>query len=138
MSTILLIDDYEPCLVTLAQVLEGAGYAVLATSSAIHGLLLATTGRDIDLVITDFTMPEMSGGELIAELRRFFRFMPVILLSGGHFPNCRADLHLAKGVAIEELLDHVSRLLRGGVSWKVKRPVRRLSQSLLTKPKSSA
>lgn len=64
-----------------AAVLESLGYEVATAASAAKALELVGT-RAVDLVVTDFRMPEMDGIQLIAELRARGFQMPVIMLSG--------------------------------------------------------
>jgi CheY-like chemotaxis protein len=60
-TTILCVDDYKPFLLMLAWTLQIQGYQVIAVTDPRQALVVATTGADVSLVITDFTMPHMSG-----------------------------------------------------------------------------
>jgi len=91
-TTILCVDDHEPALALLKFLLEAKGYEVILTTSPAKALIVATTGRDIQLVITDFTMPVMSGGELIQEIRRWRPEMPIILFTGA------SNIHGVRGI----------------------------------------
>ena len=115
MPTILVIDDYEPLLQMLAMKLEATGYQVIALSKPSDALLVATTGHDIDLVITDYTMPEMSGGELIAEIRRRRPEMPILILSGADHTPCGENVFVSKAAATwrRDLLEAITGLLGG-------------------------
>jgi two-component system, LuxR family, response regulator FixJ len=64
-----------------AAVLKSLGYEVATAASAEEALEIAGS-RAVDLVVTDFRMPEMDGKQLIAALRARGFQMPVILLSG--------------------------------------------------------
>jgi|ERR1035437_5355912 CheY-like chemotaxis protein len=115
-KTILLVDDYEPVLQTLAATLEASGFRVIATTKPSDALLIATTGHDVDLVVTDFTMPEMSGGELVREIHRRRSYLPIVMLSGAEPPcgsDCSVDAHVAKNGAMSQrnLLSAISSLL---------------------------
>lgn len=80
---ILLIDD-EQVLVDLGrQMLERLGYTVETQISSIDALALfrAEPSR-FDLVITDMTMPDMTGERLAMELMRIQPDIPVILCTG--------------------------------------------------------
>jgi CheY-like chemotaxis protein len=86
---ILFIDD-EPALVSMGKaLLERLGYAVVTETSSLEGLELFTRQPDrFDLVITDMTMPGMTGEGLAKELRRIRPDIPIILCSGfGHYLN---------------------------------------------------
>ena len=80
---ILFIDD-ELALVKLGhQILESLGYKVTTRTSSIEALELfkAQPGR-FDLVITDMTMPLMTGKELSAKLIKIRPDIPIILCTG--------------------------------------------------------
>ena len=55
---------YELYLHLVVETLEDAGYKVFGTSDPCHGLLIATTGNDVRLVITDYILPYISGERL--------------------------------------------------------------------------
>jgi PAS domain S-box-containing protein len=80
---VLYIDDDE-VMVTLADALLcGWGYRVTGLRRAGDALAaLRADPRKFDLVVTDFNMPEMSGLELLRELRAVNPGLPVILSSG--------------------------------------------------------
>lgn len=80
---ILVVDD-EDYIRQLAGVgLTRAGYEVLIATAGKQAVeLFAEHGDEIDLLITDLAMPEMSGEELIYQLRRTRPDLPVLLMSG--------------------------------------------------------
>jgi two-component system cell cycle sensor histidine kinase/response regulator CckA len=81
--TVLLVDDNEGVRVLSARVLEEAGYSVLEASTG-RGALDVLRAREqvVDLMITDVRMPQMSGGELAAEVKQLQPTMPVLFISG--------------------------------------------------------
>ena len=113
-AEILVIDDEEPIRSLLRTALEGAWYTVLEASNGREGLELCRH-HAVDLVITDITMPEMNGLELILELTVEFLNMKVIAMSGeqGHGNNLQvakllgARQTLQKPFSIEQLLNAV-------------------------------
>ncbi len=79
---ILLVDDEEP-IVELGQgVLRRLGYTVVAKRSGREALETFRKDGAFDLVITDQTMPEMTGVMLAAELLKLRPDLPVILCTG--------------------------------------------------------
>jgi len=80
---ILFIDD-EPALVSMGKAfLESLGYEVVTETSSREALALFIRQPDsFDLVITDMTMPEMTGERLAKELRRIRPDIPIILCTG--------------------------------------------------------
>ncbi len=81
MKTILLVDDEPDLLGVLADILERAGYAVIAQPDAESALSVLLNRTSIDLVITDLCLPGMSGSELVEVLRKALPAVPVILLT---------------------------------------------------------
>ena len=78
---ILLVDDNEPVARAGRWMLEALGYKVTTVHSGPDALEAFGTDT-FDLVITDQTMPEMSGSELATELRQLNPLLPIILVSG--------------------------------------------------------
>ena len=83
---ILFIDD-EPVIANLGkQTLESLGYDVVARNSSIEALELFKEKKDhFDLVITDMTMPHMTGEKLAEQLMQLRPDIPVILCTGFSF-----------------------------------------------------
>lgn len=78
--SILIVDDNVQRLLTLSALLESDGYDVLTCADSRQAeriLSLAT----VDLVVLDYFMPVMSGGELALGLRRNFPHIPIVLYS---------------------------------------------------------
>jgi len=83
---ILFIDD-EPVIINLSkQILESLGYDVVARNSSIEALELFKENKDrFDLVITDMTMPHMTGEKLAEKLMQIRPDIPVALCTGFSF-----------------------------------------------------
>ncbi len=80
---ILFIDDEKSITDLGRQVLEQLGYQVEARTSSIEALeLFKNFSNDFDLVITDMTMPHMTGAKLARELMRIRPDIPIILCTG--------------------------------------------------------
>jgi CheY-like chemotaxis protein len=82
---ILFVDD-EPALAEIGKrILDRLGYYVITQTSSLDALAWFKANPDkIDLVITDMSMPHMSGDKLSAELMRVRPQIPVILCTGYH------------------------------------------------------
>jgi PAS domain S-box-containing protein len=80
---ILFVDD-EKALVELGlQILERLGYDVTTRTSSVEALELFMAQPDkFDLVITDMTMPNMTGDEFAARMMKIRSDIPVILCTG--------------------------------------------------------
>ncbi len=80
---ILFVDDEEALAEMGRELLEHLGYAVTVKGSSAEALsALRTDPSAYDLLITDQTMPEMTGVELAREVLELRRDMPVILCTG--------------------------------------------------------
>ncbi|MDJ0793186.1 MAG: PAS domain S-box protein [Woeseiaceae bacterium] len=82
-GNILVVDDELTVATLLVQLLESRGYTAVAMGDSEQALQYFEHHRDnVDLVITDYTMPKLSGIELSEQLLRLDPELPVILLSG--------------------------------------------------------
>ncbi|MCP3872035.1 MAG: response regulator, partial [Desulfobacteraceae bacterium] len=80
---ILLIDDEHDILEIEKEMLRKLGYITTAKDNAIEALnLFSGQPEQYDLVITDMTMPKMTGDKLAVELRKIRSDIPVILCTG--------------------------------------------------------
>jgi diguanylate cyclase (GGDEF)-like protein len=81
-ATILAIDDAKDILVLLESELSAEGYRVLTANNGSQGLKLLSS-EDIDLVLLDILMPEMSGPHVLRAIKqnKQSKIIPVIMLS---------------------------------------------------------
>jgi CheY-like chemotaxis protein len=80
---ILFVDDEDVLVHVGKALLEGLGYHVVVCASSLEALdTFRATPQDFDLVITDRTMPKITGEALIRELRQIRPDIPVILCTG--------------------------------------------------------
>jgi len=85
--SVLLVDDDPLVLASTAGMLEELGHAVVEAAGARPALERVRAGLPVDLVVTDYGMPGMSGADLAEELRRLRPGLPVILATGyGELP----------------------------------------------------
>jgi len=79
---ILIADDSESIREVLVFSLENAGYQVFAAHDGLNALSFFD-GRTIDLLLTDFHMPNMNGLELIGKVRELepYKHIPVLVLT---------------------------------------------------------
>jgi len=68
MKHVLVVDDEPEMLRLLSRVLSSAEYRVTAAPGGPAALAMLGS-EEIDLIVTDYRMPDMSGRELIAALR---------------------------------------------------------------------
>ena len=82
-ETILFVDDEEDIVRMISRMLEYLGYTVYSSTSAEQALaMLAQDTGEIDLVITDYSMPGISGIEMAREIGKLKPDLPVMLCSG--------------------------------------------------------
>jgi PAS domain S-box-containing protein len=103
-ETVLVVED-EPAILSLARrTLESHGYRVLPAANPGEALLLAETHRgDIALLLTDMTMPLMTGREVAERILRLRPKIKVLYMSGhpasvfeGANPDTRATAYIPK------------------------------------------
>jgi EAL domain-containing protein (putative c-di-GMP-specific phosphodiesterase class I) len=80
-GTIVLVDDEPAALRGLERVLRGAGYQVEAFSSARAAIERVSAGG-VHVVVSDISMPEMTGVELLRTIRAHDADLPVVLVTG--------------------------------------------------------
>jgi two-component system, chemotaxis family, chemotaxis protein CheY len=80
---IVVVDDFPGVRAIIKEALEKKGYVVLEASNGQEALKYFD-GTQVDLLITDYDMPEMDGAKLVTKLRDTTRYMftPVIMLTG--------------------------------------------------------
>ena len=80
---ILFVDDEEPLAELGKEMLEYLGYNVTATTSSQEALsMFAAAPLAFDLVVTDMTMPGLTGKQLATELMWVRKNIPIILCTG--------------------------------------------------------
>jgi CheY-like chemotaxis protein len=82
---ILLVDDEQSVVELSSRILEELGYVITTEISSPAALdRFASKPDSFDLVISDVTMPRMTGGELVAKIKAIRPDIPAILISGFH------------------------------------------------------
>jgi len=99
---VLLVDDEEAILVSIRRTLKTFGYQVVALKDGLAALeLFEKMCKDFDLVITDMTMPGLTGLELSKKMQDIRSDVPIILCTG--FSDV-IDRDKARDIGIRELL----------------------------------
>ncbi len=117
---IFLVDD-EPVVIAMAQeMLQSLGYKVSVCLNPHAALQQLLEADDIDLLLTDLTMPEMTGIELAEKLKQQKPDIPIILYSGyldllqkSELQNGAINQLLYKPFTVEELSHAVRQALAG-------------------------
>jgi two-component system OmpR family response regulator len=138
---ILLVEDDPKIAGFVRMGLEQAGFAMDHAGNGEDGLHLALS-EPYDVAIIDIMLPRLNGLELIAELRRHKKDLPVIILSAKHSVADRvkglqtgSDDYLVKPFVFAELLARVQALIRrsSGAASPTRLEVGELVMDLLTR-----
>lgn len=114
---ILIVEDNPDTLQMIARKLKAQGWAVSTASDVSIALPILEYER-IDLVLTDYKMPQVTGLELIKHLRSHYGNLPVIMITG--YPSIEgaveavkvgAEEYLSKPFTDEELLSAVQKAI---------------------------
>jgi len=82
-ETILFVDDEADILDVCGEMLKNLGYEIISSSVSKEALkLFQNQPEKFDLLITDMTMPEMSGKRMALEILKIRPDIPVIVITG--------------------------------------------------------
>jgi CheY-like chemotaxis protein len=116
-ARILVVEDAPDLRVLVGKLVERMGYEPLLAPDAGRALELLEA-QEVDLLLTDWAMPGMNGGDLIKALKRDARWrgVPVVVLTGHdmerrHALEAGCDRFLIKPVMRDELQRAISELL---------------------------
>lgn len=79
---ILLADDDELVCLSTANALRSQGFEVVTAGNGLDALIHLRSNKKFDLAILDLSMPSMSGGEVLSNVRNDMPVLPVIMTSG--------------------------------------------------------
>lgn len=81
-ATLLFVDDDFLINLSTTSLLEDLGHTVVAASSGPEALEVLRTGKPIDMMITDYAMPGMTGLQLAEQARALRPGLPILLATG--------------------------------------------------------
>ncbi|MBV8705087.1 MAG: response regulator [Acetobacteraceae bacterium] len=102
-ATILVVDDDAEVREVVAEYLMDSGHRVLQAAGGVEALRVLDRAPDIDLVITDVRMPDISGIDLAERITREIPSPRVILISGYFVPQQVNRRVLRKPFRMQEL-----------------------------------
>jgi CheY-like chemotaxis protein len=116
---VLCVDDEVFALRLRSLVLSSAGYQVVTATNGEAAMELLRSIQ-VDLVITDHSLPGLTGAQLASEIKRLKSAIPVVLFSG--FPEApagseHADLYITKGIPAVEFLRRVGELIEKSTEY---------------------
>lgn len=128
-APVLVVDDVAEDRVKIREILDGMGFGVVeAPDGTTARQMLESRTTDLSLVLLDDNLPEMTGHELLKDMRRSLttQSLPVIVLSSTDDPQTEIDLldagaddYLVKPLVEERVQARVRAVLRrsGLVIW---------------------
>jgi DNA-binding NtrC family response regulator len=84
--TVLLVDDDATMLTFHQKLLASEGYRILTATSALDGFDILAR-HHVDVIVTDYMMPEMNGIEFLKRVRQLYPSIVRLMLSGA------SDMH---------------------------------------------
>jgi len=94
--TLLFVDDDFLISLSTAALLEDLGHDVIKASSGPAALDVVKSGKPIDLLITDYAMPGMTGVQLAEAVRKLRPGLPILLATGYADLPARAKVELPR------------------------------------------
>ena len=109
---ILIVDDDSLVSAGTAAMLEDLGHAVVEASSGAEALALLERGDQVDLVITDHAMPDMTGMQLAQRLSEIMPDLKVILATGyADLPHCSGPVRELPRLSKPFLQEDLARMI---------------------------
>jgi CheY-like chemotaxis protein len=118
-ETVLLIDDELTLLDLTGELLQSLGYKVIGAEGALEGIrVFKEKHTDVDLVILDMLMPEMTGNEVYPVLKNIDSKVAVLLATGLSVGE-KVDEMISQGVndiiakpySVSDLAMHVRKVI---------------------------
>lgn len=134
---VFLVDDHPILRMGLADMLRREpGIQVVGSASCATDALDALTRQEIDVLLTDLRMPEMSGDALIGEVRKRFPNVGVGVLTTYHsdedvFNSVKAGAmaYILKSASMDQIVEAI-RCLNAGSTWFPPQISKQLTQRL--------
>ena len=101
-QTVMIVDDEKPLVAVAEEMLAELGYEPVGFSSSVAALqALREAPHRFDIVLTDETMPDLTGTDLARDIRRLRPDLPIVLMSG----YSGLQLHeRARAIGVREVL----------------------------------
>jgi len=113
--TILIVDDDPLIAMSTVDMLEDLGHEVVGAQSGAQALEVLQNNRPFDLLITDFSMPKMTGVQLARAVREMRPELPILLATGYAELPAGSDLDLpriGKPYLQEQLAVEIGKVVR--------------------------
>ncbi|MCA9041140.1 MAG: response regulator [Planctomycetaceae bacterium] len=117
MPTILVVDDSAPDRIRIGGLLKKLSNTNVVFASNGVEALEAIEDHVPDLVLTDLQMPEMDGLELVSTIKKDYRLIPVIILTGAGSETIAVEAlqqgaasYVSKSRMVKDLIDIIDRV----------------------------
>jgi len=81
-ARVLVVDDDAMVRASTAAMIEDLGHSAVEAASAAEALVVLRSAREIDLVLTDYAMPEVTGTRLAVQIDGLRPGLPVVIATG--------------------------------------------------------
>ena len=103
-SKILIVDDQEEVRTTVEKMIMRTGYKTSSSSSPLEALdLIRENPDDFDLIVSDYTMPDMTGLDFAEEIHNDLPSIPIIILTG--YKKSKLEEIIANYPSVKIILD---------------------------------
>ena len=101
MAKILIVDDSEMFRDELRNALTSGGHTVVEGCDGLDGLNQAKENDGVDIIISDFNMPEMNGIQMVTMVKEIdaYKSTPVFILTTETSPELKQHATKAGGMA---------------------------------------
>jgi CheY-like chemotaxis protein len=127
-KVILYVDDNEQELSVTSFMLSTNGYRVISATNGQDAIGIFSE-MPVDLVLADYTMPQMNGDQLVDRLKHIASHVPMILL--GDPQKMAGDIHAADAVLAKKNCSPLELLERIKVMSARKRGPRKGAQRIM-------
>ncbi len=121
MNRVLVVDDDVQIQKDLSEIITGCGYEVSVAGTGVEALEIMGGEDAFDLVITDLMMPGMDGMELLTEIKKRSKDLPVVMITAFATIDSAvtamqkgASDYIAKPFKIDEIEIVVKRMMEEG------------------------
>jgi DNA-binding response OmpR family regulator len=115
---ILIIEDEPHIVLGLTDALEFEGFAVVSANKGKDGVLLAKAEKP-DAILLDLMLPDANGFQVCEDLRRWDRFVPIVMLTARSQEidkirglDAGADDYVTKPFSVNELIARIRAIFR--------------------------
>jgi CheY-like chemotaxis protein len=110
---VVYIDDYEAMVYLVTRMLRKRGHRVSAFERAEQALaFIRANPGDVDLLVTDYNMPGLSGLDVVREVRALRASLPMVITSGHVTPGMQAEAKAEGVIQVLNKQDSVEDLTR--------------------------